>query len=407
MALLVFYLGFSAAAKRRLMQIWADLKSKNKTQVGKERQKRIICTIFYQTRQTSLILNAYEAILPLLQKYTKLFQKSGTLCHLLHTKQVQVFTNFLSCCIKPEELYNKKTSQLVSLDISNNMLPISKIYFGNLNKQIILDHNECSIVERFKINLHTAYESTCKYLQKKLPLDSLTLKALASLDPDVRGDQLAAKLLNALCEKLKRFIPENIDIDLEVREYQVDNALNSVSSTIDKHDNNGVCKYWGSEHIQSHYPGLHSVAFAALSVFHGPAIESSFSVMGNVMDKGKGRMNVSTYSSYQVIKYHLRNEGKSATQMFSSSSENIDLQLCTNVWQAAGRYKKKKTDAANREEQRRILFGVSHAAGPASKETRNSKEIREKELRKQQKKSRKRACEVLSAQRETASKKRA
>ena len=42
-----------------------------------------------------------------------------------------------------------------------------------------------------------------------------------------------------------------------------------------------------------------------LTVFHGPRVESSFSVMGHVMDKKSGRMNVSTYSAIQTVKYSL------------------------------------------------------------------------------------------------------
>ena len=41
------------------------------------------------------------------------------------------------------------------------------------------------------------------------------------------------------------------------------------------------------------------------TVFHGPRIESSFSVMGDVMDKKSYRINVSTYSAIQTVKYSL------------------------------------------------------------------------------------------------------
>ena len=44
---------------------------------------------------------------------------------------------------------------------------------------------------------------------------------------------------------------------------------------------------------------------ALLTIFHGPRVESSFSVMGEVMDKKSGRMNMSTYSAIQTVKYSL------------------------------------------------------------------------------------------------------
>ena len=44
---------------------------------------------------------------------------------------------------------------------------------------------------------------------------------------------------------------------------------------------------------------------ALLTIFHGPRVESSFSVMGEVMDKKSGRMNISTYTAIQTVKYSL------------------------------------------------------------------------------------------------------
>ena len=47
------------------------------------------------------------------------------------------------------------------------------------------------------------------------------------------------------------------------------------------------------------------MSLALLTIFHGPRVESSFSVMGDIMDKKSGRMNVSTYSAIQTVKYSL------------------------------------------------------------------------------------------------------
>ena len=47
------------------------------------------------------------------------------------------------------------------------------------------------------------------------------------------------------------------------------------------------------------------MSLALLTIFHGPRVESSFSVMGEVMDKKSGRMNMSTYTAIQTVKYSL------------------------------------------------------------------------------------------------------
>ena len=52
-------------------------------------------------------------------------------------------------------------------------------------------------------------------------------------------------------------------------------------------------------------PVLSKLSLAALTVFHGPSVESSFSVMGDVMDKKSGWMNVCKYSAIQTMRYSL------------------------------------------------------------------------------------------------------
>ena len=57
--------------------------------------------------------------------------------------------------------------------------------------------------------------------------------------------------------------------------------------------------------LEDKYLLLSQMSLALLTIFHGPKAESSFSVMGDVMDKKSGRMNVSTYSAIQTVKYSL------------------------------------------------------------------------------------------------------
>ena len=47
------------------------------------------------------------------------------------------------------------------------------------------------------------------------------------------------------------------------------------------------------------------MSLALLTIFHDARVEKSFSVMGDIMDKKSGRMNVCTYSVIQTVKYNL------------------------------------------------------------------------------------------------------
>ena len=68
------------------------------------------------------------------------------------------------------------------------------------------------------------------------------------------------------------------------------------------------------------------MSLALLIIFHGPGVESSFSVMGDVMDKKSGRMNVSIYSAIQMVKCSLNTKTSHAfrpksVQVFQRSDQ--------------------------------------------------------------------------------------
>ena len=47
------------------------------------------------------------------------------------------------------------------------------------------------------------------------------------------------------------------------------------------------------------------MSLALLTIFHGPRVESSSIVLGDVMDKKSGRINMSTHPAIQTVKYSL------------------------------------------------------------------------------------------------------
>ena len=63
-------------------------------------------------------------------------------------------------------------------------------------------------------------------------------------------------------------------------------------------------KWWAS--LVEKYPLTHRMVMSILSIFHGPKVESSFSIMSDVIDKKANRMKDKTFSSIQTIKYALQ-----------------------------------------------------------------------------------------------------
>ena len=45
-------------------------------------------------------------------------------------------------------------------------------------------------------------------------------------------------------------------------------------------------------------------SLALLSIFHGPRVELLFNMIGNILDKQSGRINIDTYSAILTVKYN-------------------------------------------------------------------------------------------------------
>ena len=92
-------------------------------------------------------------------------------------------------------------------------------------------------------------------------------------------------------------IPAGIDdtdqFEQEVQQYQIDNRL------LQFHQKDRI-DVWYAENVFSKYPVLGQVIKASLTIFHGPQVESSFSMMNNIVDDKSMRMNVST-SHYREL----------------------------------------------------------------------------------------------------------
>ena len=93
---------------------------------------------------------------------------------------------------------------------------------------------------------------------------------------------------------------------LDVHRYQVD--INLPSPYKEEKDETALCidQWWGAVKVMDKYPALSKMALATLTCFHGPQVESSFSMMGDILDSRSGRMNIETYGAIQTVKYHLK-----------------------------------------------------------------------------------------------------
>ena len=117
------------------------------------------------------------------------------------------------------------------------------------------------------------------------------LKSVSAIDPQlIRSPHSLA---------LKRFLnlPSCIKVLSNDQEEVYEKEVRKLLSSSNLPESGDLeCLVWWKL-IKHSYPCLLKVVIAALSVFHGLRVESSFNVMGDVMDKKSSQMNMETYSS--------------------------------------------------------------------------------------------------------------
>lgn len=137
-------------------------------------------------------------------------------------------------------------------------------------------------------------------------------------------------------------LPEGHDLPRELVQFTVDRTLPRYK------EGDGMVDWWGHVFDQAgKYPALGALAKCCLSIFHGPRVESSFSLMNEIIDERSGNMNIETLDAIQTVKYALQSRGQTAVQMFERSDDKfgeVDRVLCRNISNAAARYSKAKKE---------------------------------------------------------------
>ncbi|CAL8235989.1 unnamed protein product [Boreogadus saida] len=134
-----------------------------------------------------------------------------------------------------------------------------------------------------------------------------------------------------------------------------------------------IVDWWG--HVfdkPDKYPSLSAMVKCFLSIFHGPRVESTFSLMNDVIDQRSGNMNVQTFNAIQTVKYTLQSKGKTALQLFRREDVKfgeVDRTLCKNINSAAATYKRqqKKNQKEKQQQQSKYSSQASGSARQANK----------------------------------------
>ena len=235
------------------------------------------------------------------------FKSEKPLIHKVYHKQVSLVKKFFSYFMEPDALSKCKSGAvLLKLGIEKNLLPVDLMFIGSkvdkFVKKLRKDHTDA---KDFMNRVKETYVECGKYIQPKLHLENETLKALCAIDPLLvcSPHKLVLKCLLSLPTLVPTVLEDEEEnkFQKEVHALCVDGNLPSPLNDEDKVD----CLEWWDK-ISDRYNVTFKVVCAILSIFHGSRVESTFSVMKNVVDQNSGRMNMETYGAIQDIKYSLK-----------------------------------------------------------------------------------------------------
>lgn len=191
---------------------------------------------------------------------------------------------------------------------------------------------------------------------------------------------------------LRHLLPADQDIQKELLLFNVDLSIPSFK------EGECIVEWWGHAFDkQDKYPSLNALVKCCLSIFHGPRVESSFSVMNDVIDQRSGNMNIETFNAIQTVKYTLQSRGKTAIQLFKREDVKfgeVDKKLCQNISSSAATHKRQQQVRRVEKQQQQSDYG-SQASGSAQQAKRQTAEAEKRARLRHVATQRKRAMETL------------
>ena len=297
--------GASQESIEAIRSVQTNIKKKfvNGTAQGKVRKMKIVNKLIMNRKYVDMLTGLYETILTIFKKYVMLFQQEKPLIHKIFPEQLKLVKTFFSYFVKPEALSKcGNAAQVKTLDLSaKNILPYKLIFLGSRARLLFKKGKD----EDFMDKVVKAYVDCGKYIQQKLPLENKTLERVSYIDPQMVFSS-STEAMSKLLELPESFA--NVLKGEELNEYATEIRLlcndRTLPSPLDEDEKEVDCLTWW-RFLAKQYPTSFKMIVAILSIFHGPRVESSFSMMSDFIDPKCGRMNIATYDSIQTIKYSL------------------------------------------------------------------------------------------------------
>ena len=163
------------------------LKWKKLAKAGKERKHRIVQKVIVDEKKTCVYMSNYSSALQVMRKYLKIFQQAEPAIFRIYTKQVDVFTEFLTNFIKPwvlSEYYTIRKLKTIDFSSTGNHLLNYLLSIGSIACKIVKNSRKddgtlCEFLNKAIID----YSNCAAYMVEKLPQSSDFLKTVTEIDP--------------------------------------------------------------------------------------------------------------------------------------------------------------------------------------------------------------------------------
>ncbi|GFO24470.1 hypothetical protein PoB_005097500 [Plakobranchus ocellatus] len=187
-----------------------------------------------------------------------------------------------------------------------------------------------SSVELTVVNAETVFQALMQELRK----DGIPLENIVSILTDSAA--YMAGRINGFLAKMKEVAPDIVDISA----LHLDTALHRGLDKVQRLD-----ARWGKVLQHEQYAPLKPATHACLSIFSGPRVESSFSVMNCIITSTTNRMHIKTYEAIHKIKYSLISHNTSSISLFHRNDavySQIDISLIYHIQTAHAKQQKVK-----------------------------------------------------------------
>ena len=348
----------SSRAKSRVTAIQKTCTKKKLTEAGKERKGRIVDRLFYQRHTTELHLNLYTYILPLIKSFVLIFEQKEPMVHRYHDEVRECMRSFLCCFIKVESIKHLNSKELIKFDVTNteHHKKFSDWNIGRKTFKVLkkMDDEDKKI---FKTAVVLAFTETAKYMQMKMPLDSKLLKCLSALDPKCQGVDVACSMM----KKLASFYPNIIkEEELDNHDADVD-KFHMLTDLPEWKEGTRLDHWWGEVFKKHSLVYLEKVVKACLSIFTGPRVEQSFSLMNNTITSTTNRLLVDTFAALQTVKMELIASKQTSTQRYYRRNflkSPINPRISKGIQKSYGVLKKRRAEKRKMDAERRAALGV-------------------------------------------------